>query len=355
MAGKGSDCDVRPAGKRRDGKARFWCHAHQASATGKYGIKLERCEGAYRSLDSQTVVKLNPAEFAGGVALWGAVKPAYDSTGLIEREGIHVHARHSDGSVKSVDETVDAVELEIKTNLFENKSVFITRDTAISAYISRCIGNPIVSLFCTYCGEPHLDSEWFAVKPHKRHLCHACGEVFIASQKGVSNPLEKLRWLFKDADEKRSLVRPIRPLDAKLSDYPGGIQMWASNPALLWTAARPEEKGIHFHGYSEDKSTRFDDDTFSSVTLDGIEVNEEQLRYFMAQNALAYLQGRVVCLLCKCGAPHFDRGLSGFMPHSTHACLECGAKLPPRGPKKKVVSNPFLITVHALNQAQGIR
>jgi hypothetical protein len=355
MMGKSSDCDVRPAGKRRDGKARFWCHAHQASATGKYGIKLDRCEGAYRSLDSQTVVKLNPSEFAGGVALWGAVKPAYDSTGLVEKEGIHVHARHSDGPEKSVDETVDAVELEIKANLFETKSAFVTRDTAVSAYISRCIGNPLVSLFCTYCGEPHLDSEWFAVKPHKRHLCHACGEVFIANRKGVSNPLEKLRWLFKDADEKRSLVRPERPLNAKFSDYPGGIQMWASNPALLWTAARPEEEGIHFHGYAADKCTRIDDNTFSSVTLDGVVVDEEHLRHYMAQNALAHLKGRVVCLLCDCGTPYFDRGLSAFMPHSKHECRDCGAKLTSHGSKKKVVSNPFLLTITALNAAQGIQ
>ena len=355
MVGKHSDCDIRPAGKRRDGRPRFWCHAHQASATGKYGIKLERCEGAYRSLDSQTVVKLNPAEFSGGLALWGAVKPAYDSTGLLEVEGIHVHARHSDEPEKSVDETFDAVELEIQTNLFDTKSAFVTRDTAVSAYISRCIGNPLVSLFCTYCGEPHLDSEWFAVKPHKRHLCHACGEVFIANQKGVSNPLERLRWRFKDTNETRSLVRPDRPLVAKLSDYPGGIQMWASNPALLWTAPRPEEEGIHFHGYAEDKSTRIDDDTFSSVILDDIVVDEEQIRYFMAQNALAHLQGRVVSLVCACGVAFFDRGLAAFMPHSKHACGECGSALVPQGSRKKVVSNPFLRTILALDQAQGIR
>ena len=355
MNSKHSDCDVRPAGKRRDGKARFWCHAHQASSTGKYGIKLERCEGAYRSLDTKNVVKLNPSEFAGGVALWGAVNSAYNSTGLSEKEGIHVHARHEDGLIKDLDDTFDAVELEIKTNLFETKSAFVTRDTAVSAYISRFIGNPLLTLFCTYCGEPHLDSEWFAVKPHKRHLCHACGEVFIAKDKGVSNPLEKLRWLFKDADEKRSFIRPERQLVARLSSYPGGIQMWASNPALLWTAARPEEVGIHFHGYAADKCTRIEDNTFSSVTLDGVVVDEEHIRYYMAQNALAHLQGRVVCLVCECGVAFFDTGLAAFMPHSNHVCGDCGSKLTTQGSKKKVVSNPFLLAISALNQAQEIQ
>lgn len=179
--------------------------------------------------------------------------------------------------------------------------------------------------------------------------------MFIANTKGVSNPLEKLRWLFKDADEKRSLVRPERPLDAKLSDFPGGIQLWASNPALLWTAARPEEEGIHFHGYAADKSTRIVDETYSAVTLAGLVVDEEQLRYYMAQKTLAHLRGRVVCLVCACGAVSFDRGLSAFMPHSDHECSACGAKLYPPGPMKKVVSNPILLTINALNQAQGIQ
>src|SRR5712672_4253086 len=30
---------------------------------------------------------------------------------------------------------------------------------------------------------------------------------------------------------------------------PGGMQIWASNPALVWTSARPEEAGLHIHLY----------------------------------------------------------------------------------------------------------
>lgn len=355
MMGNLSACDIRPAGKRRDGKPRFWCHAHQSSATGKYGIKLENCEGSYRSLDSRNVMSLDPRKFAGGVALWGAVRPAYDSTAIPEKEGIHVHAREYVGSDKNIDDTYDAVELEIKADLFQIKTAYVTRETAVSAYIARCIGNPLVSLFCTYCGEPHLDSEWFAVKPHKRHLCHACGEVFIANRKGVSNPLERLRLAFDDSEGKRSIVRAETSLDAKQSDFPGGIKMWASNPALLWTAPAPEHEGIHFHGYASDSETRIEDETFSSVTLDGIEVDEEQLRYFMAQNALAHLHGRIVCLICKCGEAYFDRGLPAFMPHSKHVCGNCGSKLISPTSKKKVVSNPFLLTIEALSKARGIQ
>ncbi|WP_374405388.1 hypothetical protein [Pelagerythrobacter sp.] len=355
MQEKRSHCDIRPAGKRRDGKARFWCHAHQASATGKYGIKLERCEGAYRALDSREVLTIDPHNYDGGVALWGAVRPAYDSTGLAEDEGIHVHARRSDDADKSLDETFDAVKLELSYDLFERKAVHITRETAVSAYIARSIGNQVESLFCTYCGEPHLDSEWFAVKPHKRHLCHACGEIFIANRKGVSNPLEGLRLAFNDREADRSIVRANKTLDTRLSRFPGGIQMWASNPALLWTAARPEEEGIHFHGYAADKCTRLEDDTFDSIVLDGIAIDEVQLRYFMAQQALAHLQGRIVTLVCDCGETYLDEGMAAYFPHSNHSCRSCGKKLISPIKKKKVVSNPFLETIQSLDRAQGIK
>lgn len=353
MHEKRGNCDIRPAGKRRDGKPRFWCHSHHASATGKYGIKLDRCEGAYRSLDSKEVRVLNPSEYDGGVALWGAVKPAYDSTGLDEKEGIHLHARkgNSDDD-KDIDETVDAVELEIAVNLFERKKVCVTSETAVSAYISRAIGHQLDSLFCTYCGEPHLDSEWFAVKPHKRHLCHACGEIFVANRKGVSNPLKSLRQVFEDNEEGRSVVRAPKTLTASMRDFPGGIQMWASNPALLWTAPRPEEEGIHFHGYAGDKLTRIKDDTFDAVTLDGITIDETQLRYFMAQSALAHLRGRIVDLKCECGEHYFDEGLDGFIPHAKHHCKRCCEQLASPVRLKKIVSNPFL---HTIKQLDGIR
>lgn len=350
MQEKRSDCDIRPAGKRRDGKPRFWCHEHQASATGKYGIKLERCEGAYRSLDSKKVIELNPDDYDGGVALWGAVKPAYNSTGFEEEEGIHVHARYSEHDFeKGIDKTVDAVALEIPVNLFEKRKIYVTRETAVSAYISRAIGHRLVSLFCTYCGEPHLDSEWFSVKPHKRHLCHACGEIFVANKKGVSNPLKGLREVFQDRDSNRSLVRAERSLHASVKDFPGGVQMWASNPALLWTAPRPEEEGIHFHGYAGDRSTRVEDETFDLVVLDGLVINEAHLRYFMAQNALAHLRGRIVEIVCDCGEAYFDEGLDAFIPHSKHQCKSCGNKLSSPTRMKKVVSNPFLSTIEKLD------
>lgn len=78
----GRDCKIEAVGKQRNGKPRFWCMNHQSSATGKYGRRLERCEGAYRAVVESDAKELDPADYPGGLALWGAVKPVYDSTGF---------------------------------------------------------------------------------------------------------------------------------------------------------------------------------------------------------------------------------------------------------------------------------
>jgi hypothetical protein len=39
-------CHVIAVGRRRDGRMRYWCLAHKADATGKYGRKLDVCRGA---------------------------------------------------------------------------------------------------------------------------------------------------------------------------------------------------------------------------------------------------------------------------------------------------------------------
>jgi hypothetical protein len=39
-------CHVTAVGRRRDGRTRYWCLAHKADATGKYGRKLSVCRGA---------------------------------------------------------------------------------------------------------------------------------------------------------------------------------------------------------------------------------------------------------------------------------------------------------------------
>jgi hypothetical protein len=204
----GRDCEIEAVGKQRNGKPRFWCRAHQASATGKYGRRLERCEGAYKAATQGDATELDPSAYPGGIAVWGAVKPVYDTTNLPAEVGVHVHARRVANGEKQIDGTFHCVALRVKRNLLDAPKALITLETAVASYVSRFLNRPMKSLFCTYCGDPHLDSEWFAVKLHKRHLCHSCGQVFMAKEKCVSNPLENLRHMLGD----RTITELLNPL-----------------------------------------------------------------------------------------------------------------------------------------------
>lgn len=346
------DCHILFVPKPRHGKSKFWCFSHDASATARFGGRMPRCEGAYRTISHFRRFQLNPSDYPGGVALWGAVEPVYNTAKEPAERGIHVHARQKVGGSKSIDHTFDAVELMVRLDLFSEKPVLITAETAVAFYISRFLDRSIVGLFCPKCQTPHLDSDWFAVKPHRVHLCHGCNELFREEVRRISNPLEMVRHQLRVI---RTEVPPVRArgnLDIRQADYPAGLQIWASNPALLWTSPRREEEGIHVHGWLKPGVNPKLDGTFDHVRIDGIDLDEEQLRVFMAQNALVYLKGKIVCLQCpSCGKALFDRGDAAFRPRSEHQCTSCGTQFSTPGRRRRVVSNPFVATVNALKAA----
>jgi hypothetical protein len=79
----------------------------------------------------------------------------------------------------------------------------------------------------------------------------------------VSTPLKPLHDEFSKNIQYEEPRRTIN-----LDDYSGcGYTIWASTPAIVWTAARPQEFGIHVHVH--DGASRIIDDTFSEVILDG--------------------------------------------------------------------------------------
>ena len=121
------------------------------------------------------------------------------------------------------------------------------------------------------------------------------------------------------------------------------MQIWASNPAILWTAGRPEEEGIHVHLYKRGLVEPIVDETFGSVRIDGVDLEEVFVRQLMAQQALAYLKNKIVSLLCpKCSHPHFDQRDSGFYPHKEHVCESCNTRFLTSGKRRLVVSNPLV-------------
>lgn len=345
-----TSCDIQSAGKSRNGQSRYWCRAHKAPATGRYGAKLERCESAHLHRENLKTYTLEPQKFRGGVAAWGALPPVYDTTGLPVERGIHVHAREVAEGKKVIDQTYDAVQI-LRPDLYRPSPVFVTAEAGVNYFISKFLKRRIDHLFCTYCGELHLDADYYAVHPHKKHLCHGCGKTFPVAERSISNPVAFLREQFGDMDTHRHVRHAQKNLSIRQRDYSGGIQIWASNPALLWTAGKAESEGIHVHAYKN--GNREKDDTYREVIIDGISIDEEPLRYLMAQKALSYLGNKVISLKCpKCSAPIFDKGELAFTPHKDHECNSCGSHFDTPGQRKLVVSNPFIETIERLHRAQ---
>jgi hypothetical protein len=59
--------------------------------------------------------------------------------------------------------------------------------------------------------------------------------------------------------------------------------VWASTPAIIWTASRPQERGIHVHVHRG--GSRIEDDTFGSVILDGKALDRAQLFQRMVEQS----------------------------------------------------------------------
>jgi hypothetical protein len=134
---------------------------------------------------------------------------------------------------------------------------------------------------CKKCGYPHLDLGDFATNPHKKHFCGNCGNDSIWSAEPiVSTPLKPLHDQFSNSN---SYVYPDRTID--MDEYAGhAFEIWASTPAVLWTANRPQEKGIHVPIYKGKR--RISDDTFGVVILDGKELSRARMWKNMVENTV---------------------------------------------------------------------
>lgn len=333
-------CRIGAVGKRRDGGTKYWCFEHHADATAKYGRPASHCRYAHvtRPTSSETLF-LKECDFPGGVALWGAVPPVYDTTSEKLDRGIHVHARTSLGASKAIDETYRKVVYQPLEGC--SKPIEIFELDAIYFMVSSVFGFSTRYVECTLCGHPHLDRDWFSVHEHGKHLCAACGRTFRDTRVSVGNPLASIA----SKHGGRSRARPAaRTVQICQRDFPGGIQLWGSNPAIVWTGDGVEETGIHLHAYADcDGNDPVIDDTFNSVTIDGLFIDQEQVRIFMAQSALPHLSGRVVSARCaNCKTLHFDGGVGGFTPSKSRSCAICRGPIQADGRLRNIIANPIV-------------
>lgn len=348
---KGSEvpCDIIAVEKRRDGGTRFWCRAHRADATAKGGKEAAKCRGANAvPIRSDEILDLDLDKYLGGVALWGAVPAVYDTTRQKMDRGIHVHTRLTPEHQKDTDWTFRAVRL-IGKNL-PSEGILVNEADAIYYMVSSVFGFPMSFVPCGHCGCPHLDKDWFSVHPHRRHLCAGCGKHFHDRIRGIGNPIIGVREACGTAEHK--VIPAPKSLKMMQAEFPGGIQIWGSNPAFLWTQSKDEEEGIHVHAFlTEDQNEPTIDDTFAEVIIDGIRLDPRMVRVLMAQNVLPSLKGRVRSFSCpNCGQPGCDFGDAAYVPRPTHTCPECGRQFRSSGKLRNVVVNPLLAILKELTK-----
>lgn len=213
--------------------------------------------------------------------------PAVSTKPIVKRHPkIHVHVRESADGKKVIDRDFNALSVKYNnsTQLFGNDEISFVNITPPAAFEfvdalehNRTMGH----INCKKCGYPHLDLGDFGTTPHKKHFCGNCGFDSTWSDGAiVSTPLKALHdqflhtWKFADPD---------RVLN--LDDYAGlEYVVWASTPAIIWTANRPQERGIHVHVHNG--AERIVDDTFSKVTLNGKELNRGELLAAMQSNSI---------------------------------------------------------------------
>ena len=333
-------CEVVAVGKRRDGGTRYWCLLHKADATAKYGRRSNKCRAAHiEPISERETFVLDVDKYKGGIALWGAVPAVYDTTTLAMDRGIHVHARVSADAEKEMDRTFRAI--RILGYPLTDGGIMISELDAIYYMISSVFGYGINDVRCTHCGYGHLDRDWFSVHPHQRHLCAGCGKHFRDIQVGIGNPIAALQQILGGPASKPVLSK--RSLSIRQSDFTGGIQIWGSNPAFLWTANRPEEEGIHVHAFRRPGDEIPDhDETYGEVVIDGIQLDAQMVRLLMAQNVMPSLKNRVRSLDCpKCGNAVCATGVAAYSPICDQKCSECGYGFRTPGRIRKVVSNPL--------------
>ena len=354
-AGTQRACQIEQVGRARNGQPRWWCKLHGGDAGGRYGTRLVACEAVGADAELVGCLDLDAREYLGGVGVWAALEPVFNTTGQPIEAGIHIHARQKPGSVeKEIDDTFAAVRITCRPDLFGERPILIRRDAAINYYFSRFLDRRVKHLSCTHCGEIHLDAGEFALRPHRQHLCHACGRHFRDNEEAVSNPLALVREALGDTDFNRLPVRARETLDVSLADFPGGVQIWASNPAILWTAPKAEEEGIHVHLFRSPHGAPEPDETYNEVRLNGELLDEAMVRHLMAQKAFPKLAGKVEAFSCpKCREPHFDQGEKGFVAHSEHECEHCGHVFRPSGRHRLSVSNPLVSVFERLSRGRA--
>lgn len=288
-------CHIVPCGKFRNGAKRWYCKTHQVHWGTNADIAALPESGEVRcsnyAMPMSYVVNPLQVEFNDyeEIAIWCSLPPALSSRPIVKRAPkIHVHKRFSGVEKKTLDRDYDAIVCSYNQDagLFQNieiTQIQVTPPAAFEFVRSLEVNYATSCVTCKKCGYPHLDLGSFARHPHSKHFCGNCGnDSVISSEKIVSTPLKPLHDQFNNSN---TYVTSDRSLN--LDDYKGyHFEIWSSTPAVLWTANRPQERGIHVHIYDDNGVRRLEDDTFGEVIFRGKKLDRKILWQNMTDNTL---------------------------------------------------------------------
>lgn len=288
------DCDIVAAGKMRNGNDRWWCRTHQKHWGTKADIQSSAILGDFccANHDQPMSYVVNPFQIKiqehCEVGVWCSLPAALSNLISIKprRPKIHVHIRNEINGKKIIDRDYNAVSIinSSTLDLFQNveiEKIHITPPAAFEFLTSLLNGSVLGCINCRDCGYPHLDLGEFAQKAHRKHLCGNCGKDNTwSSVEMASTPLKPLYDLFPYASK---FIASTKTLDLdEYTDYK--FQVWASTPAILWTADRPQDSGIHVHVYKD--GAYLIDDTYGTVIYKGEQLSCYHLREKMIKNTL---------------------------------------------------------------------
>ncbi|WP_213941402.1 hypothetical protein [Pseudomonas sp. dw_612] len=288
-------CSIINAGKFRNGAHRWWCTTHQTHwgnmADQKLYAESQVMRCANHDQGMNYVVNPYSIDVDGNaeVGVWCSM-PAAISTENIESRApkIHVHVREVEGGRKLVDRDFLAVSMRYspEAGLFRNEEITHVQITPPAAFdFVYCLENNITMgcVNCSHCGYPHLDLAEFARVPHRKHFCGNCGRDSTWSKEAIAST--PLKPLYEKYAHTLTYVTPGVELDLDLDMYKDcTYTIWASTPAVLWTAKRPQEFGIHVHVHQG--RNRIIDDTFGTVKLNG--------QYLSRENLVSDMMGRTI-------------------------------------------------------------
>jgi transposase-like protein len=314
---------------KRSGQPNWWCHTHGMEASGPDGSALTACPGSwFDPVPEEQRLTLDISD--GQVAIWGAVPPPLTFGPVSVDPGkVHVHHRASARSEKDIDRSFDIVTL---TNA--DKSFVVEGMAAVAFSISELTSQIVVPLTCPRCGQGHIDEQKFATRPHRKHLCNSCGRNFNdGAGPSISNPLAQIRSALGVANSQAPHRSELK-LEINRADF-SAIAIWPSNLAILSTMTRPEEFGIHVHGWQGEEMAI--DETFGAVVLDGEAIDQTQLRWLAAFGALAHGAPIAAEACGSCGRSLLSPVEGWIEPLTSHRC-GCGVISRTR---KKVFLNPL--------------